>query len=203
MRPAVDALARVVPRHHVLALRRAGRRARVRSGAGLRRLRAIRSPRCSTSRDRAGDRLRRLVRRPRRAALRGRASRADRRRWSSRRRRDRAGTCGGATRSTRGCPWLFGPLFLAETPLAAAARDGRGVSGRRGRAGVSRGGSCGRSARAPLSLSRMAARARLIGDARRRRADCARVTAPTLVVTGERGARSRRAGRRARRTTRR
>ena len=39
MRPAVDALSRALPRHHVLALRRADVRRGVRSGAGLRQLR--------------------------------------------------------------------------------------------------------------------------------------------------------------------
>ena len=81
-------------------------------------------------------------------------------------------------------PWLFGPLFLAESPFRlrrelVAAFPQRGDRFRfvmqQLRTLVT----------APLSLSRMAERARLIStidlvD------DCRRVHAPTLVVTGER-----------------
>lgn len=80
-------------------------------------------------------------------------------------------------------PWVFGPLFLAEMPwrmreeLRASFPD---VTARRqfGRAQVRT------FLQAPVSLSRMAARARLIANADASR-ECQAVTCPTLVVTGE------------------
>jgi len=81
-------------------------------------------------------------------------------------------------------PWLFGPVFLAESPwrlraeLAAAFPDPG--ERRRFRRTVLR-----TLVGAPLSLSRMAKRARLM-NGMDLRADCARIAAPTLVVTGER-----------------
>ena len=79
--------------------------------------------------------------------------------------------------------------------MAAAKRAASRDSRRAGAARPSGARSCARSFDAPLSLARMAARARLIGrmDAA---AECRRITAPTLVVTGEAGAGSRRVGRR-------
>jgi pimeloyl-ACP methyl ester carboxylesterase len=82
-------------------------------------------------------------------------------------------------------PWLFGPLFLAETPrrvrreIAAALPDlGQRWRFARWQARTILG--------APVSLTRMAERGRLLFtlDAS---ADCRRVTAPALVVTGEPG----------------
>src|SRR3954471_24288008 len=81
-------------------------------------------------------------------------------------------------------PWIFGPIFIAETPFRlrpeirtaipdAAAR--RRFSFRALRTAVT----------APVSLSRMAARARMISS-EDVTADCARIGAPTLIVTGER-----------------
>jgi pimeloyl-ACP methyl ester carboxylesterase len=81
-------------------------------------------------------------------------------------------------------PWVFGPLFLAETPwrlrpeIRAAIPDAkarRQFSLRALQTVMS----------APVSLSSMAARAKMISidDVR---PDCARITAPTLIVTGER-----------------
>ncbi len=81
-------------------------------------------------------------------------------------------------------PWIFGPLFLAETPwrlrpeIRAAIPDARArrqFSLRALQTLVS----------APLSLSQMAARARMIASIDVE-PDCARINAPTLVVTGER-----------------
>jgi 3-oxoadipate enol-lactonase len=81
-------------------------------------------------------------------------------------------------------PWIFGPVFLAETPwrlrpeIRAAIPDGRArrlFSLAAVRTLVS----------APVSLSRMAARARLISTADVG-PDCERIAAPTLIVTGER-----------------
>jgi len=81
-------------------------------------------------------------------------------------------------------PWLFGPLFLAESPFRLR-REIAAAFPRR----VDRFRFVTEQLRtlvtAPLSLSRMAERARLIStidlvD------DCRRIHAPTLVVTGER-----------------
>jgi len=82
-------------------------------------------------------------------------------------------------------PFLLGPLFVAETPARlrrelAAALPERSA---RWRFAVSQ---VGTLARAPLSLPRMARRARLIATIDTVDV-CARITAPTLVVTGERG----------------
>jgi pimeloyl-ACP methyl ester carboxylesterase len=81
-------------------------------------------------------------------------------------------------------PWLFGPLFLAETPFRLRTELRVALPDSRQRRAF------GRDAlrslfTAPVSLSRMAARAQLLtsGDPA---ADCSRVIAPTLVVTGER-----------------
>ncbi|PYR07806.1 MAG: hypothetical protein DMG00_16325 [Acidobacteria bacterium] len=67
-------------------------------------------------------------------------------------------------------PWIFGPLFLLETPwrLRTFKREALRTI-----------------LTAPISLSRMASRARLL-SALDLGADCARISAPTLVVTGER-----------------
>jgi pimeloyl-ACP methyl ester carboxylesterase len=80
-------------------------------------------------------------------------------------------------------PWVLGPLFLVESPwrmraeLRAAFPDGR--TRRAFKASVVK-----TLLTAPISLGRMAARARLINDTGLR-SDCARITAPTLIVTGE------------------
>jgi pimeloyl-ACP methyl ester carboxylesterase len=80
-------------------------------------------------------------------------------------------------------PWLFGPLFLVESPwrlrheIRAALPDAR--SRWAFRLAVAR-----TFVSAPVSMSRMAARARRIAGFEIER-DCARITTPTLVVTGE------------------
>jgi 3-oxoadipate enol-lactonase len=82
-------------------------------------------------------------------------------------------------------PRLFGPVFLAETPRRL--RKEIGVA-------LPRAGDRWRFTRtqirtllaAPLSVTRMAERARLI-SAIDRVADCRSVSAPTLIVTGEPG----------------
>ena len=81
-------------------------------------------------------------------------------------------------------PWLFGPLFLAESPfrLHAELRSAFPDLGARWRFLRWQ---IGNLACAPLSPTRMAGRAAVISSARLRD-DCARVTAPTLIVTGER-----------------
>ncbi len=80
-------------------------------------------------------------------------------------------------------PRVFGPLFLAEAPWRlrkelratfSSRRDRRSYKQRVFRTFLS----------APVSLRSMAARARMIERASASD-DCARVTAPTLIVTGE------------------
>jgi 3-oxoadipate enol-lactonase len=67
-------------------------------------------------------------------------------------------------------PWIFGPLFLLETPFHL--RHDLHLSLLRV------------IATAPTSFAKMARRAQLLGSTDIA-ADCRRVTAPTLVVTGE------------------
>jgi 3-oxoadipate enol-lactonase len=80
-------------------------------------------------------------------------------------------------------PWLFGPLFVVETPfrlrpeVRAAFPD---AAARRRFSWQALKTALG----ARVSLSQMAARARMI-SAEDVTPDCARITAPTLVVTGE------------------
>jgi 3-oxoadipate enol-lactonase len=82
-------------------------------------------------------------------------------------------------------PWLFGPLFLAESPLRLRREVAAAFPRLRARVDFAR-WQIGTMRRAPLSPSRMAARARLIGHGSSA-ADCSRVTAPTLIITGEAG----------------
>ena len=81
-------------------------------------------------------------------------------------------------------PWILGPLFLAETPWRLRPEIRAAIPDARMRRQFSL-----RALRtvftAPLSLSQMAARARTIASVDVG-PDCARITAPTLVVTGER-----------------
>jgi 3-oxoadipate enol-lactonase len=80
-------------------------------------------------------------------------------------------------------PWLFGPLFIVETPWRLRDEIRAALPDRRARRALR-----SRTLRTLLtafpSVSRMAARARLLAATDLRR-DCARITAPTLVVTGE------------------
>jgi pimeloyl-ACP methyl ester carboxylesterase len=80
-------------------------------------------------------------------------------------------------------PRLFGPLFLMEVPWRARPELRAALPDASARRAFTR-GILRTLVQAPVSLPRMAARARRIAtyDAR---SDCARVTAPTLVVTGE------------------
>jgi 3-oxoadipate enol-lactonase len=80
-------------------------------------------------------------------------------------------------------PWIFGPVFLAETPLRLRHEVRVAIPGRRARAAFSL-AALKTLVSAPVSLSRMASRARQIA-ATNLEADCAQITAPTLVVTGE------------------
>jgi pimeloyl-ACP methyl ester carboxylesterase len=82
-------------------------------------------------------------------------------------------------------PWIFGPVFLAESPFRLrpeilAAIPDRGARREFTLRGIRTLFS------APVSLRSMAARAQLITSVDIS-ADCERITAPTLVVTGEPG----------------
>jgi 3-oxoadipate enol-lactonase len=81
-------------------------------------------------------------------------------------------------------PWILGPLFIAESPWRLGPEIRAALPDRRARYLYSR-RALGTLLSAPVSLSRMAARARLIAS-EDVGSDCSRVTAPTLVVTGER-----------------
>jgi pimeloyl-ACP methyl ester carboxylesterase len=80
-------------------------------------------------------------------------------------------------------PWVFGPLFLAESPWRLRAEVVTAFPQSRARWSF-RSRMLQTLITAPLSLPRMAVRARLLTGADLRE-DCARVTAPTLIVTGE------------------
>jgi pimeloyl-ACP methyl ester carboxylesterase len=80
-------------------------------------------------------------------------------------------------------PWIFGPLFVAEAPFRLRHEVLTALPNRRERAAFTR-RTLGIILRSPISLPRMAARARLIG-AYDRLTDAAAVSAPTLVVQGE------------------
>jgi pimeloyl-ACP methyl ester carboxylesterase len=81
-------------------------------------------------------------------------------------------------------PWIFGPLFLLETPWRLRAEFEATFPDAGERRAFKR-EALRTVLMAPISLSRMAARARLL-NALDLGSDCGLVTAPTLVVTGER-----------------
>jgi 3-oxoadipate enol-lactonase len=80
-------------------------------------------------------------------------------------------------------PRLLGPLFLAETPVCLRSEVTAALPRRADRWRFAR-RQLATLASAPISLSQMAKRARLL-PAPGLVADCQRVSAPTLVVTGE------------------
>jgi pimeloyl-ACP methyl ester carboxylesterase len=80
-------------------------------------------------------------------------------------------------------PMIFGPLFLAEMPRRVGRELAVAMPRRRDR--MRFGWAQVRTfLRAPVSASRMAERSRMLGG-QILRDDCARVSAPTLVLTGE------------------
>ncbi len=81
-------------------------------------------------------------------------------------------------------PWIFGPLFLAESPWRLRAEIRAALPGIAARWRFVR-RQLAALIRAPLSLRRMAARADLISHTNLLD-DCGGVLAPTLIVTGER-----------------
>jgi pimeloyl-ACP methyl ester carboxylesterase len=82
-------------------------------------------------------------------------------------------------------PYVFGPLFFLETPWRLRQELAASYPTRKTRWGFTS-SQLRTLIRAPLSVARMARRARLIGTIDIA-ADCRRIKAPTLVVTGERG----------------
>ena len=80
-------------------------------------------------------------------------------------------------------PWIFGPIFLAETPFRLRPEILAAIPDARARRRFSL-GQLRTALGAPVSLSRIAGRARMI-TAEDVTPDCARITAPTLVLTGE------------------
>jgi len=80
-------------------------------------------------------------------------------------------------------PLIFGPLFLAETPFRLRPELAATFPARVDRLRFAR-WQLATVVAAPLSLTRMAARARTL-HAHDIMADCQRVTAPTLIITGE------------------
>jgi 3-oxoadipate enol-lactonase len=81
-------------------------------------------------------------------------------------------------------PWILGPLFLLESPWRLRAEIAAAFPDRRDRRAF-RLAALRTIRTAPISLSQMAARA-LLMTSLDLEPDCARVIAPTLVVTGER-----------------
>ena len=80
-------------------------------------------------------------------------------------------------------PWLSTPLFLTGVPGRLRGEIAAAIPDPVERRGFTR-GLLGLLLKAPLSPSRMAARARLI-DGVDNAAECTRIAAPTLLVTGE------------------
>jgi 3-oxoadipate enol-lactonase len=81
-------------------------------------------------------------------------------------------------------PWIFGPFFVAETPWRLRQEMAAAFPSVRARLTFAL-AQLRALARAPISLTRMAERARLISPLDLT-AECARITVPTLVITGER-----------------
>jgi pimeloyl-ACP methyl ester carboxylesterase len=80
-------------------------------------------------------------------------------------------------------PWLFAPVFLAETPRRLRREIARAIPGRRARLRFAW-WQTRTVLGAPVMLGRMAERARLIGSVDFAR-EAARVSAHTLVVSGD------------------
>lgn len=80
-------------------------------------------------------------------------------------------------------PWVFGPIFLLESPFRLRQEIMAALPTWRARRAYLR-EQLRTIATAPVSLGRMGARARLIGSYDRI-SDCARVTAPSLVLQGD------------------
>jgi pimeloyl-ACP methyl ester carboxylesterase len=82
-------------------------------------------------------------------------------------------------------PWIFGPIFIAETPFRLRREIVTAIPDAKARRRFFTYG-LRTLVTAPISLSKMAARGLMITH-EDVTPDCARITAPTLVVTGEAG----------------
>lgn len=82
-------------------------------------------------------------------------------------------------------PWIFGPIFLAESPLRLHPEVCAAIPDWRARRRFAALG-LRTLLSAPVSLSKMAARAQLLTTTDLG-PDCDRIAAPTLIITGERG----------------
>ena len=80
-------------------------------------------------------------------------------------------------------PWIFGPVFLVESPWRLRREVVAAIPDRGSRAAFAV-RQLGTLLRAPISVQRLAARARRIGTYDRV-ADCRRVSTPTLIVQGD------------------
>lgn len=80
-------------------------------------------------------------------------------------------------------PWLFGPLFVAESPKRLKAEVAAALPDEEARRAFIR-KQVATFREAPLSMSRMAGRALLI-ESYDRAADCRRIVCPTLIIHGE------------------
>jgi pimeloyl-ACP methyl ester carboxylesterase len=82
-------------------------------------------------------------------------------------------------------PWIFAPIFLAETPRRLRREIARAIPTPRARIRFAL-WQLGTCLRAPVMLGRMAERAGIIGTVDFAR-EAARISAPTLVVSGDPG----------------
>lgn len=80
-------------------------------------------------------------------------------------------------------PWIFGPVFLAESPWRLRPEVRAAIPDRRARRAFSL-AALKTLLSAPVSLSMMASRAKQVVSTNLE-GDCARISAPTLIVTGE------------------
>jgi pimeloyl-ACP methyl ester carboxylesterase len=80
-------------------------------------------------------------------------------------------------------PRLYGPLFLIESPFRVRREIMMAIPSRRGRLRFAL-AQLRTLAQAPVSLARIAARARLLGTGERAQ-ECAAITAPTMIVHGD------------------
>ena len=80
-------------------------------------------------------------------------------------------------------PWIFGPFFLAESPWRLRPEVRVAIPDRRARRAFSL-AALKTLVSAPVSLSMMASRAKQVVTTNLE-GDCARISAPTLIVTGE------------------
>jgi pimeloyl-ACP methyl ester carboxylesterase len=80
-------------------------------------------------------------------------------------------------------PWIFGPVFVAESPLRLRPEIRVAIPNARARFAFSL-AAAKTLLSAPISLSTMAARAKVIATTNLE-ADCARIAAPALILTGE------------------